>query len=391
MRRHNSFMEPSRLTTAVAEAWPVDRWCDVTVVVAVSGGADSVALLRSLIALRRDARDNAASAGRAAGNLIVAHVNHHLRGAASDADERFVVDLCTSQAVECIVGHAAPRELADQQGDGLEAACRSARYEFLLATAEQRGARYVATAHTADDQAETVLHHLLRGTGLAGLGGMAAFRPMSDAVTLARPLLAVRRSDVLAYLASLGQPFREDETNRHPEFTRNRIRHELLPLVERDYNADIVAALLRTARQAREAHEVIRAAAESLADQCVSTNAGNAADDVADSGADRSDQPAAAKITIHCQPLRHANRHIVREMFVAIWRRQSWPRQAMRFDHWDALAEMAITEMAIAEMARAEPPQTSRTFPGEVTATRSESQLTLHRTANNARPTGENP
>lgn len=375
-------MEPNRLTTAVAEAWPVDRWRDVTVVVAVSGGADSVALLRSLITLRQHGECDAAGASQTAGKLLVAHVNHHLRGAASDADERFVVDLCASLGVECVVGHVAPHALADQQGDGLEAACRSARYEFLLATAEQRGARYVATAHTADDQAETILHHLLRGTGLAGLGGMATFRPMSDAVTLARPLLAVRRGDVLAYLASLGQPFREDETNRHCEFTRNRIRHELLPLVERDYNADIVAALLRTARQAREAHEVICGAAESLADQCVRMNA----DNDAHGSADRGNHPAAAKITLDCQPLRQTDRHIVREMFVAIWRRQSWPRQAMRFDHWDALAEMAVAELGLAE-----PQQTSRTFPGEVTATRSETHLTLHRTANNARPTGENP
>jgi tRNA(Ile)-lysidine synthase len=212
----------------------------------------------------------------------------------------------------------------------------------------------VAVAHTADDQAETVLHHVLRGTGLAGLAGMAMFRAMSDAVTLVRPLLAVRRVDVLAYLESLGQSYREDETNRQREFTRNRIRCELLPLLARDYSADVVPALVRLGQHAREAHEVVCLAAEALAGRCVREQSGK------DEG---------ETLAVDCRLLAGVNRHVVREMFVALWRRRSWPRQAMRFADWDDLAEMALGEDS----------ETNRTFPGEVAASRNAGVLTLRR------------
>src|SRR5690606_27803608 len=103
------------------------------------------------------------------------------------------------------------------------------------ATAEQLGARYVAAGHTADDQAETVLHHVLRGTGLAGLAGIRPTRLLSPAVTLIRPLLDVSRAEILAYLRAEGQPYRDDEHNLEPRFLRSRIRHQLLPLLEADY------------------------------------------------------------------------------------------------------------------------------------------------------------
>jgi tRNA(Ile)-lysidine synthase len=347
-------METLPLAPAFAAAWPVDRWRDLTVVVGVSGGADSVALLRVMAAMRELAVADRGESSEVAGGLVAVHVNHRLRGAASDEDARFVAELCASLGVECVVGTVEPRAIADEQGDGLEAACRTARYDFLLSKAERLGARYVAVAHTADDQAETVLHHVLRGTGLAGLAGMAMFRAMSDAVTLVRPLLAVRRVDVLAYLESLGQSYREDETNRQREFTRNRIRCELLPLLARDYSADVVPALVRLGQHAREAHEVVCLAAEALAGRCVREQSGK------DEG---------ETLAVDCRLLAGVNRHVVREMFVALWRRRSWPRQAMRFADWDDLAEMALGEDS----------ETNRTFPGEVAASRNAGVLTLRR------------
>src|SRR3569623_1408931 len=161
----------------LAEDWAPSDWSDLTVLVAVSGGADSVALLRGMAALRRSGP----------GRLIVAHFNHALRAAAAE-DERFVVELCRELGLVCEVGRSRVAERAAECGDGVEAAARHARYEFLQATADRLGARYVATAHTADDQAETILHRILRGTGLAGLSGMSRSRPLGQAVPLLRPM-----------------------------------------------------------------------------------------------------------------------------------------------------------------------------------------------------------
>ena len=168
------------LETRLAEAWPPEDWQDVTVLVAVSGGADSVALLRAIVALK--------TAGE--GRLVAAHLNHQLRPAEAEADQALVVELCRRLGVACEVGRVR-LDLAGPEGrDGLEAAARRARYQFLEATAARLGARFVVTAHTADDQAETILHRILRGTGIGGLSGMARARPLGPA-TLIRPLLAV--------------------------------------------------------------------------------------------------------------------------------------------------------------------------------------------------------
>ena len=127
------------------------------------------------------------------GTLYVAHLNHALRGSDADADEAWLKALCQRWNVPLELGRANVSEIAVQHGDGLEAAARTARYDFLRQTAERLGARFVATAHTSDDQVETVLHRLVRGTGLAGLAGIPITRPISPSVTLVRPLLDVRR------------------------------------------------------------------------------------------------------------------------------------------------------------------------------------------------------
>ena len=131
-------------------------WDDVSLLLAVSGGADSVGLLRAMVELK----------GSGAGRIFVAHFNHALRGAESDADAAFVSELCQRLDLPCETGTADTAQLARDEGDGLEAAARGVRYAFLRATAERLGARYVVTAHTADDQAETILHRIVRGTGV---------------------------------------------------------------------------------------------------------------------------------------------------------------------------------------------------------------------------------
>lgn len=340
------------LEAAFRAAWPVERWADVPVVVGVSGGADSVALLRLVVAARRAVEPM--SEGRMDEKVIIAHVNYGLRGRDSDEDEQFVAAL--QQDLGVAGSFANLRDLGEPSkgGEGLEANLRAARYEFFLRVAREHGARYIAVAHTADDQAETILHHVLRGTGLAGLGGMPMLRAMNDAVTLARPLLGVRRSEIVAYLEALCQPWREDATNFESTFTRNRLRNELIPQLAREYNADIVPALVRLGEQAREAHDVVQRAAVQLADRCV--KAATASDD--------------AGAVIDCTQLTDENRHVVRELFVQIWRDRDWPRQAMGFAEWDALAAIALGE------ADQTP---TRVFPGNVAAKRMGDSLELKR------------
>src|SRR5690606_24443286 len=127
-------------------------------------------------------------------------------------------------------------------GENLEQVAREERYAWLARVAAEEGAGWVATGHTADDQAETVLHRLLRGTGLRGLRGIAARRELRPGIWLLRPLLHLGRADVLAYLGALGQDYRRDSSNLDPRFTRNRIRSELLPLL-RTFNPDVTRAL----------------------------------------------------------------------------------------------------------------------------------------------------
>ncbi len=205
--------------------------------VAVSGGADSVALLRLLDALKSELGIR----------LLVLHFNHQLRGAESDADEQFVAALAAERGLEFLAAREDVAAQARRHGWNLEDAARRLRYQFFSGVVDSGRATCIAVAHSADDQAETLLAHLVRGTGPAGLGGIY---PIAGPV--ARPLLDIRRQDLRAYLASLGQDWREDPTNRDTTRLRARIRHTLLPQLERDFQPAVVANLNRLAALARE-------------------------------------------------------------------------------------------------------------------------------------------
>jgi tRNA(Ile)-lysidine synthase len=214
------------------------------VAVAVSGGADSVALLRVLL----DLRDELGIV------LAVAHFNHGLRGEESQADEAFVAELAKQHALEFFVGHADVRDYALTSKLSIEAAGRELRYRWLadLCAAQRFGA--VATAHTLDDQAETVLLKFLRGAGTRGLAGIYSILELENH-RIIRPLLSVSRDEVETYLECLGQEWREDETNLDRRFTRNRVRHDLLPLLEREFNPNIRALLSDAAEVSRAEEE----------------------------------------------------------------------------------------------------------------------------------------
>lgn len=216
-----------------------------TVLVAVSGGADSVALLHVLHALAPSWRLR----------LHVLHVDHQLRPD-SARDGEFVLDRARRLGIPAAVARVTVRA-----GASLEAEARAARYAALEAHADHVGADRIALGHTADDQAETVLMRLLEGAGVRGLAGIPAGRGR-----FIRPLLEVRRVAILAGLHEAGLPWREDPSNQDPKFLRNRIRHDLLPLLNAAYRPDVVTALNRVARLARSAVDAIdRLAATELA------------------------------------------------------------------------------------------------------------------------------
>jgi tRNA(Ile)-lysidine synthase len=217
-----------------------------TVLVAVSGGPDSVALLHALHT-RRD---------ELAITLHVAHLNHCLRGEASDADEEFVRALAHEWGIPATVERVDVPALRRQLRVGEEEAARRARHEFLRRTAEAVGACRIALGHTADDRAESVLMNLIRG---AGMDGLASIRPVSGHIV--RPLIDTWRSEVEDYIRGNQLHFRVDETNEDITYTRNRIRHELIPLLERDYNRRVKEALVRLAEIAQSASALIDGAA----------------------------------------------------------------------------------------------------------------------------------
>jgi tRNA(Ile)-lysidine synthase len=210
--------------------------------VGVSGGADSVGLLLLLLELREELGIV----------LSVAHLNHKLRGRAAEVDEKFVRGLAAKHGLEFYgesvdVGTRAKREKANVEDAG-----RRVRYEFFSRLVAEGKVDRVAVAHTADDQAETVLAHILRGTGLAGLGGI---HPETESVV--RPLLGVRRAELRAYLRAKKQKWREDATNQDTARTRARIRKKLLPLLEREFQSGVVEHLGSLAEFAREDEEFL--------------------------------------------------------------------------------------------------------------------------------------
>ena len=287
-------------------------------VVAVSGGPDSVALLRALLLLRPTLSP-----------LVIAHLNHQLRGDESNADELFVRELHSTLLA---AGHPA----LDFRGEridvaararagkaNLEATARRLRYDWLAQVAREYGLGLVATGHTADDQAETVLHRLLRGAGLQGLRGIAGRRPLGPGVEVIRPLLDVTRAEVLAFLEAQRQPARSDCSNLDPRFTRNRIRHELLPHLAEHYNPAVREVLARLARQAEEAFRDEELTTAALLAEVEKPRAG-------------------ALLVFDHGCLAGCSRHRVRLLFRRVWEREGWPMGRMGFEHWQRLEALVF-------------------------------------------------
>jgi tRNA(Ile)-lysidine synthase len=288
------------------------RWCEQGVgkawVVAVSGGGDSVGLLRVLHGM-------AASLGL---RLSVAHLNHGVRGESARADAAFVAAVAGSLDLPFVLGSWQPTRSGDFESDA-----RRARYDWLTEVARVQGASVIAVGHTLDDQAETILHRILRGTGPHGLAGIPWRRSLSSnpPLTLMRPLLRVSRREVRDYLTALGQPFREDASNADLSRTRARIRNDLLPKLAAEFNPHVALALVRLGSLASALERAIEADLCTLERSAVITRASD------------------------CVVLKHAFLQSIpafqrAEVLRRVWTRAGWPEGSMSARRWRRLAAL---------------------------------------------------
>lgn len=313
-----------RLDASLVKSWPALDWRDLRVAVAVSGGPDSVALLRALVEAKH------AAGGR--GDLVVLHLDHQVRGDASRRDAAWVRNLADGLGLKSLV------ETSPLAGARSEEALRDQRREFFCRAADSLGARFVATGHTADDQAETVLFRLLRGTGMRGAAGIRPIAPLTPTCSLVRPLLGATRGDVLAYLAAIGQSFCIDATNSEDAYARNWLRNQALPqLAERFPTA--ATELAGFAERAAETSDLVETLAADLLRRACET--APTADD---------------RVTLQTAVFAQSPQALVVEALRLAWREAGWPLQAMTAGHWRQLGELATSAK----------PQVAVVFPGNV-------------------------
>ncbi len=248
--------------------------------------------------------------------LSVAHLDHGVRGEAARADAEFVAHLADSLGLPFDLGHWGPTRPGHFEADA-----RRARYAWLAEVARARGAAAVAVGHTRDDQAETILHRIVRGTGPRGLAGMPSRRPLSDSATLVRPLLGASREEVRAYLAAIGQPFRDDASNADLSRTRARIRHDLLPRLAAEYNPKVADALVRLGRLAAASDRAVCRGLEEVARGVTIEEGPN------------------ALVFLNAR-LARLPRLLRAEVIRLAWRRAGWPEAGMDAARWLRLAAM---------------------------------------------------
>jgi tRNA(Ile)-lysidine synthase len=286
------------------------RWIELglgkTWVVAVSGGSDSVGMLRVLHQL----------AGPLRLSLSVAHLDHGVRGDEARADAAFVDALANSLGLPFVLGCWQPTRAGHFESDA-----RRARYDWLTEVARQRGASVIAAGHTSDDQAETILHRVIRGTGPRGLAGIPERRELSSTprLTLVRPLLRVSRQEVRSFLAAMQQPYREDASNADMSRTRARIRHDLLPKLAAEYNPQVGRALLRLGSLASASARAIETHLREIERSAVITQSPDT-------------------IVLKHGVLREVPLYQRAEILRRLWRKAGWPQAGMSESRWRRLA-----------------------------------------------------
>lgn len=297
----------STIRAKVAQTWPLEKWKSALTIAAVSGGPDSVAMLRVLNSLFAEFAP--------ANQLVIAHVNHKTQPRHSDRHAEFVMHLARQLDLEC---HTVELEWDDPRNRPSEQTLREARYHKLTQVANTIGARYIATAHNRDDQIETILFRIFRGTGIQGLTGIPRFRPLGDGLTLVRPLIEQSRADILASLAELGQNFCVDATNSDSDYSRNFLRNEVIPRIKERFGATFETGILSLNRQASENQLLLDELCSRLAPAIQATT---------------------DRIAVDCRAFEGQSPVLVRHALVNAWRQQQWPLQNMTAAHWSRLAD----------------------------------------------------
>lgn len=250
-----------------------------------------------------------------AGNLIVGHVNHGTRGSESDADASFVRRL------------AGELELEFQQSDvggsqrvgNSEESLRNFRYGELIELAQSLGARYIVTGHNFDDQVETVLFRIFRGTGISGLSGIPMKRLATESVTIIRPLLEISRQKIETYLNEIGQSFRFDSSNEDSKYTRNYLRNELIPELKERFGVSVSDSIFRLGKQAQDVDRYLLTQSRTLADAI--------------------EERTTSKLVVDCNKMQTRDPLVIGRWLTEMWIEQDWPRQAMTFQWWRMIAE----------------------------------------------------
>lgn len=294
------------LLEKLTDRWPIFRWQNVTIVIGCSGGADSVGLVCALSELRP-----------ANTTLVVAHFNHRLRGDESDGDQVFVENLASKLNLAFESESVPP----DSQLATDESTLRNARYEFFRHAAGKSGARYVAVAHTADDSVETTLHNLIRGTGLKGLGGIPPFRDLGPDLVLIRPLIDVWRTELEDYLRSRDQTYRQDSSNQKDEYTRNRIRNQLIPFITASFCPQAKQAIHRTSMIVGDAHEALDNLGRTWLAEAIESQTNES-------------------VILRRPPNESVAWPIFQLALASLWHQQEWPLQAMTANHWAIIREL---------------------------------------------------
>jgi tRNA(Ile)-lysidine synthase len=228
------------------------------IVLGVSGGPDSVALLSLLFDVNRVKPSYS--------DIIVAHLNHSIRGKESDEDEQFVKSLVKRFGLSIVTEKRNIREIASDRKMSLEEAAREERYKFFESVATREGASVITVGHNADDNAETILHRIIRGTGIVGISGIRLKRKLArnSTIDLVRPLLFTWRKDIIAYLKEKNLSYRVDSTNVERDKFRNKIRVELIPYLEKNYNPKIQKSLVKLGETAEQSNDFLSAKANAL-------------------------------------------------------------------------------------------------------------------------------
>jgi len=311
---------PQKLSAASEALLPKSVWSKHRVLVAVSGGADSVALFRMIAGLRNEMAPDALAPE-------VVHVNHGVRESA-ERDADFVRDLAKKfDANFHLRSIAWTADSSDEKKS--ENTLRDLRYAAILQVAKEIGARYVFTGHHQGDQVETILFRIFRGTGLAGLTGIPAVRVVDETVSLVRPLLEVDRDTILAALAVWEQGFCHDESNEDDDYSRNFLRNKLLPQVRSYFGPHVDQSILRLAGHAADSMTLEKA--------CVQ-------DFFRNHRVEFSVEHGRPQAVFYRDDFRGVPPMLVRAILIEVWRKNDWPLGAMTSERWRELSELILQD-----------------------------------------------